>query len=258
MPASCAPLRARTWARSSRDGLAVADCSESSANTAPGFLVARRWARAARALVVSSMTTAAMDSPSAACTAERHSSSMSIRSNSVPTLPVASCSVLMLNTWASIEAWSASTRAADAAAALDAVAWATIASSSARCAAAVTAWALAYSAAATPASDDAAISRNCWATSSSCWRTDAASPSNWATTPESITWPRSRSTERRRSANTCTKPRARPRKFSTRTNSSLMVLSPRADKSASSDITAVSSAESRARTSFSVLSPAAF
>ena len=204
------------------------------------------------------MTTAAMDSPSAACTAERHSSSMSIRSNSVPTLPVASCSVLMLNTWASIEAWRASTRAADAAAALDAVAWATIASSSARCAAAVTAWALAYSAAATPASDDAAISRNCWATSSSCWRTDAASPSNWATTPESITWPRSRSTERRRSANTCTKPRARPRKFSTRTNSSLMVLSPRADKSASSDITAVSSAESLARTSFSVLSPAAF
>jgi hypothetical protein len=72
-----------------------------------------------------------------------------------------------------------------------------------------------------------------------------------ATTPLSISWPRSRSIERRRSTSTAAMPRARSRSCSTRTISSLRSVSPRAVSSASAASTPVSSAASSVRSACS-------
>ncbi|CAB4675698.1 unannotated protein [freshwater metagenome] len=81
-------------------------------------------------------------------------------------------------------------------------------------------------------------------TSMSSSRICAASASSAATTSSAISCPWSRSIERRRSAITAAKPRARSRNCSTRISSSLTPDSPRADNSASAANTSVSSAAS--------------
>ncbi len=96
----------------------------------------------------------------------------------------------------------------------------------------------------------------CSATLAKSLRRFAASASSVAITPESINWPRSRSTERRRSANTASSPRARPRSCSMRTNSSLTPESPRADNCASAAMTVVSKDDNFARNPRSASSPA--